>query len=100
MFQTFVFQCGTENDEFCKKAERKERQTSIMLIAIVFLFISCNTLAFVCNIMENLDYVREIYQTFVLFNNLLVSFNHSPIQNNFTGCRQRFLQHLCVHAVL
>ncbi|KIH53747.1 hypothetical protein ANCDUO_16114, partial [Ancylostoma duodenale] len=50
-----VSQCGVENDEFSKKAERKERQTSIMLIAIVLLFISCNTLAFVCNIMENLD---------------------------------------------
>uniref|UniRef100_A0A1I7XKG6 G_PROTEIN_RECEP_F1_2 domain-containing protein n=1 Tax=Heterorhabditis bacteriophora TaxID=37862 RepID=A0A1I7XKG6_HETBA len=66
-----VSQCGAENDEFAKKAERKERQTSIMLVAIVLLFISCNTLAFVCNIMENLDQVGPVYQTMVTFNNLL-----------------------------
>lgn len=72
-----VSQCGAENDEFAKKAERKERQTSIMLIAIVLLFISCNTLAFVCNIMENLDEVGPVYQSMVTFNNLLVMVNAS-----------------------
>ncbi|KAL6737871.1 hypothetical protein Aduo_011479 [Ancylostoma duodenale] len=72
-----VSQCGVENDEFSKKAERKERQTSIMLIAIVLLFISCNTLAFVCNIMENLDEVGPFYQNMVTFNNLLVMVNAS-----------------------
>ncbi|KJH49508.1 hypothetical protein DICVIV_04342 [Dictyocaulus viviparus] len=72
-----VSQSGAENDEFSKKAERKERQTSIMLIAIVLLFIFCNTLAFVCNIMENLDEVGALYQTMVTFNNLLVMVNAS-----------------------
>ncbi|CAI4223784.1 unnamed protein product [Auanema sp. JU1783] len=72
-----VSQCGVENDEYSKKAERKERQTSIMLIAIVILFISCNTLAFVCNIMENLDEISTIYQALVTFNNLLVVVNAS-----------------------
>ncbi|OZC09162.1 hypothetical protein X798_03909 [Onchocerca flexuosa] len=40
-------------DESLKHAERKERQISIMLIAIVLVFLSCNTLAFVVNILEN-----------------------------------------------
>ncbi|EYB94056.1 hypothetical protein Y032_0176g558 [Ancylostoma ceylanicum] len=75
-----VSQCGVENDEFSKKAERKERQTSIMLIAIVLLFISCNTLAFVCNIMENLDEVGPFYQNMVTFNNLL-SWKLSAVSN-------------------
>lgn len=44
-----------------------------MLIAIVLLFISCNTLAFVCNIMENLDEVRflDFYGTFYLYEEFL-----------------------------
>lgn len=67
-----VSQCGAESEELSKKAERKERQTSIMLISIVLLFIACNTLAFVCNIMENMGADGAIYQTLVTFNNLLV----------------------------
>ncbi|CAD6198834.1 unnamed protein product [Caenorhabditis auriculariae] len=72
-----VSQCGAENEEYSKKAERKERQTSIMLVSIVVLFISCNTLAFVCNIMENVEEEGPMYQSLVTFNNLLVIINAS-----------------------
>lgn len=66
----FTSQCA---DESAKKAEAKERQTTIMLIAIVLVFIFCNTLAFVVNILENLDYTDDLYELFVTFSNLLVS---------------------------
>ncbi|EFO92106.1 hypothetical protein CRE_13708 [Caenorhabditis remanei] len=69
--------CGAESEEFSKKAERKERQTSIMLVAIVLLFISCNTLAFVCNIIENMEIGGPLYETLVTLNNLLVIINAS-----------------------
>ncbi|PIC37599.1 hypothetical protein B9Z55_016171 [Caenorhabditis nigoni] len=72
-----VSQCGAESEEFSKKAERKERQTSIMLIAIVLLFIFCNTLAFVCNIIENMGGNGPLYRTLVTTNNLLVIINAS-----------------------
>ncbi|KAF1759697.1 hypothetical protein GCK72_016164 [Caenorhabditis remanei] len=72
-----VSQCGAESEEFSKKAERKERQTSIMLVAIVLLFISCNTLAFVCNVVENMELYGQLYETLVTLNNLLVIINAS-----------------------
>ena len=71
-----------------------------MLIAIVFLFISCNTLAFVCNIMENLDAVGPAYQTFVLFNNLLVLILQYTIKMILSGGCECLVQHLRVHALL
>uniref|UniRef100_A0A7E4WA33 G_PROTEIN_RECEP_F1_2 domain-containing protein n=1 Tax=Panagrellus redivivus TaxID=6233 RepID=A0A7E4WA33_PANRE len=65
------------SDASAKKAEAKERQTTIMLIAIVMLFLSCNTLAFVVNILENINAADELYNTLVCFNNLLVIVNAS-----------------------
>ncbi|EGT53834.1 hypothetical protein CAEBREN_01787 [Caenorhabditis brenneri] len=72
-----VSQCGAESEEFSKKAERKERQTSIMLVSIVLLFISCNTLALVCNIMDNMGIDGALYEAMVTLNNLLVIINAS-----------------------
>ncbi|VDK42482.1 unnamed protein product [Anisakis simplex] len=64
-------------DEGTKRADRKERQTSIMLVAIVLVFLSCNTLAFVVNILENVGYENEIYVSLVTYNNFLVIVNAS-----------------------
>uniref|UniRef100_A0A915B6A0 G-protein coupled receptors family 1 profile domain-containing protein n=3 Tax=Parascaris univalens TaxID=6257 RepID=A0A915B6A0_PARUN len=64
-------------DEAAKRAERKERQTSIMLVAIVLVFLSCNTLAFVVNILENVGYDNELYVSLVTYNNFLVIVNAS-----------------------
>ena len=64
------------SDASAKKQESKERKTTVMLIAIVCLFLFCNTLAFVVNILENLNYEDNLYVTLVTFNNLLVS-NHA-----------------------
>ncbi|VDN82020.1 unnamed protein product [Brugia pahangi] len=58
-------------DESLKQAERKERQISIMLIAIVLVFLSCNTLAFVVNILENVGYDNALYVSLVTYNNFL-----------------------------
>ncbi|VDO22976.1 unnamed protein product, partial [Brugia timori] len=55
-------------DESLKQAERKERQISIMLIAIVLVFLSCNTLAFVVNILENVGYDNALYVSLVMVN--------------------------------
>lgn len=60
-------------DESFKQAERKERQISIMLIAIVLVFLSCNTLAFVVNILENVGYDNALYVSLVTYNNFLAS---------------------------
>ncbi|VDN55765.1 unnamed protein product [Dracunculus medinensis] len=64
-------------DDSSKRAERKERQTSIMLIAIVVVFLSCNTLAFVVNILENIGYDDAFYANLVTYNNFLVMVNAS-----------------------
>ncbi|CAI5449165.1 unnamed protein product [Caenorhabditis angaria] len=72
-----VSQCGTEGEEFSKKADRKERQTSIMLISIVVIFIACNTLSFVCNILEIMKIEDELLEYMVLVNNTLVIINAS-----------------------
>lgn len=61
-------------DESLKQAERKERQISIMLIAIVVVFLSCNILAFVVNILENVGYDNALYVSLVTYNNFLVSY--------------------------
>ncbi|MCP9265572.1 FMRFamide receptor [Dirofilaria immitis] len=61
-------------DESLKHAERKERQISIMLIAIVLVFLSCNTLAFVVNILENVGYDNALYVSLVTYNNFLASY--------------------------
>ena len=66
-------------DEAGKRMERKERQTSIMLIVIVLIFMACNTLAFVVNILENVEYQasdEENAKTFtllVMYTNFVVS---------------------------
>lgn len=60
-------------DESLKQAERKERQISIMLIAIVLVFLSCNTLSFVVNILENVGYDNALYVSLVTYNNFLAS---------------------------
>uniref|UniRef100_A0AC34FZM7 G-protein coupled receptors family 1 profile domain-containing protein n=1 Tax=Panagrolaimus sp. ES5 TaxID=591445 RepID=A0AC34FZM7_9BILA len=65
------------SDAVSKKAESKERQTTIMLIAIVVLFLCCNTLAFVVNILENFNFEDQLYVSLVSFNNLLVIVNAS-----------------------
>uniref|UniRef100_A0A0N4ZCI9 G_PROTEIN_RECEP_F1_2 domain-containing protein n=1 Tax=Parastrongyloides trichosuri TaxID=131310 RepID=A0A0N4ZCI9_PARTI len=67
---------GTNPMSF-KKSESKERQTTIMLVAIVIVFLACNVLAFVVNIMENLNFIGPLYNTLVWFNNLLVLVNAS-----------------------
>ncbi|CAJ0937581.1 unnamed protein product, partial [Mesorhabditis belari] len=67
--------CGGESDEMSRKAERKERQTSIMLVAVVILFISCNSLAFICNMMENLGF--KDFSALVTANNMTVIINAS-----------------------
>ncbi|KAK0399895.1 hypothetical protein QR680_003263 [Steinernema hermaphroditum] len=59
------------------RAEKKERQTSVMLVAIVLLFLSCNTLAFVVNLLENLGLDSGVYISLVTYNNLLVMINAS-----------------------
>ncbi|KAL3982837.1 7 transmembrane receptor (rhodopsin family) protein [Acanthocheilonema viteae] len=68
---------STVPDESLKQAERKERQISIMLIAIVLVFLSCNTLAFVVNILENVGYDNALYVSLVTYNNFLVMVNAS-----------------------
>ncbi|CAJ0574581.1 unnamed protein product, partial [Mesorhabditis spiculigera] len=65
---------GGESDEMSKKAERKERQTSIMLVAVVILFLACNTLCFISNIYENLEIPLEVLVT---TSNFLVIINAS-----------------------
>uniref|UniRef100_A0A0N5C447 G_PROTEIN_RECEP_F1_2 domain-containing protein n=1 Tax=Strongyloides papillosus TaxID=174720 RepID=A0A0N5C447_STREA len=67
---------GSDSMTF-KKSETKERQTTIMLVAIVIVFLACNVLAFVVNIMENLNLMGSLYNTLVWFNNLLVLVNAS-----------------------
>uniref|UniRef100_A0AC34QK57 G-protein coupled receptors family 1 profile domain-containing protein n=1 Tax=Panagrolaimus sp. JU765 TaxID=591449 RepID=A0AC34QK57_9BILA len=57
-----------------KQELAKEISTSIMLVAIVLAFLTCNTLAFVVNIMERLE-VRELYVMFVPWSNMLVMTN-------------------------
>lgn len=67
-------------DENTKRMERKERQTSIMLIFIVIIFLICNTLAFVCNILENVGFDRsapELFTILVMYNNFVVLINAS-----------------------
>uniref|UniRef100_A0AC35U5A7 G_PROTEIN_RECEP_F1_2 domain-containing protein n=1 Tax=Rhabditophanes sp. KR3021 TaxID=114890 RepID=A0AC35U5A7_9BILA len=56
-----------------KKSESKERQTTIMLVAIVLMFLACNFLAFVVNILENIAPDSDLFKTLVPCNNLLVS---------------------------
>ncbi|CAD5219394.1 unnamed protein product [Bursaphelenchus okinawaensis] len=59
--------------QMTKKAEIKERQTTIMLFALVAVFLSCNTLALLSNIMENLGYDdTSAYATLVTFNNFFI----------------------------
>ncbi|TMS38460.1 hypothetical protein L596_005180 [Steinernema carpocapsae] len=48
-----------------------------MLVAIVLLFLSCNTLAFVVNLLENLGMDNDLYVSLVTYNNLLVMVNAS-----------------------
>jgi hypothetical protein len=59
-------------DEERRRAERKELKTTVMLVAIVVVFLACNTLAFVVNILENIGYEDALYGTLVMYNNLLV----------------------------
>ena len=91
-------------DAVSKKAESKERQTTIMLIAIVVLFLCCNTLAFVVNILENFNFEDQLYVSLVSFNNLLVSttLTHPPeIQIlNLSGYCQCFMQYFYLYAFL
>lgn len=68
---------GSVPDDASKRSERKERQTSIMLIAIVLVFLTCNTFPFVVNILENIGYVNEVYESLVTYSNLLVIVNAS-----------------------
>ncbi|KAH7725493.1 Protein FRPR-19 [Aphelenchoides avenae] len=59
-----------------KQELAKEISTSCMLVAIVLAFLTCNTLAFVVNIMEKLEFY-ELYVTFVPWSNMLVMTNAS-----------------------
>ncbi|KAE9550986.1 hypothetical protein FO519_005801 [Halicephalobus sp. NKZ332] len=61
-----VYDDGTRKQELAK-----EISTSIMLVAIVLAFLTCNTLAFVINIMEKFE-IRDLYVTFVPWSNILV----------------------------
>lgn len=59
-----------------RKAEIKERQTTIMLFALVVVFLACNTLALLSNVIENLGYDDwSFYPTLVTYNNFMVSLN-------------------------
>uniref|UniRef100_A0A914WUH0 G-protein coupled receptors family 1 profile domain-containing protein n=1 Tax=Plectus sambesii TaxID=2011161 RepID=A0A914WUH0_9BILA len=65
-------------DDTTKKQElAKEISTSIMLVGIVVVFLACNTLAFVVNILENLEETSALYQSLVSYSNLLVIINAS-----------------------
>ncbi|KAI6220034.1 hypothetical protein M3Y99_01626200 [Aphelenchoides fujianensis] len=44
-----------------KRQEAKERQTTAVLVALVVVFLCCNLLAFLANIMENLGYDQNAY---------------------------------------
>jgi len=66
-----------EADEARRRAERKEFKTTVMLVAIVVVFLAFNTLAFVVNILENIGYEDQLYGTLVMYNNLLVLVNSS-----------------------
>uniref|UniRef100_A0A915CRU5 G-protein coupled receptors family 1 profile domain-containing protein n=1 Tax=Ditylenchus dipsaci TaxID=166011 RepID=A0A915CRU5_9BILA len=64
-------------DDGARKQElAKEISTSIMLVAIVVAFLTCNTLAFVVNIMEKLE-LDDLYVLFVPWSNMLVMTNAS-----------------------
>jgi hypothetical protein len=61
-----------------KASDSKERQTTAVLIALVIVFLCCNTLAFLANIMENLGFDSSpAYNSIVLLNNVLVIVNAS-----------------------
>jgi hypothetical protein len=56
-----------------RATESKERQTTTVLIALVVVFLCCNTLAFLANIMENLGYDgNQFYGSMITYNNFLV----------------------------
>ncbi|CAD5226413.1 unnamed protein product [Bursaphelenchus xylophilus] len=64
--------------QMSKKAETKERQTTVMLFALVVVFLSCNTLALLSNIMENIGYDDSyLYASLVTYNNFFVIVNAS-----------------------
>ncbi|KAI6181048.1 hypothetical protein M3Y98_00787000 [Aphelenchoides besseyi] len=61
-----------------KRMEAKERQTTAVLIALVVVFLCCNLLAFLVNIIENLGWDNwRFYGSMVTFSNFLVIINAS-----------------------
>ncbi|KAI6228844.1 hypothetical protein M3Y99_01176400 [Aphelenchoides fujianensis] len=61
-----------------KRQEAKERQTTAVLVALVVVFLCCNLLAFLANIMENLGYDQNAYYgVMITYSNFLVIINAS-----------------------
>uniref|UniRef100_A0A914EA78 G-protein coupled receptors family 1 profile domain-containing protein n=1 Tax=Acrobeloides nanus TaxID=290746 RepID=A0A914EA78_9BILA len=84
-------------DDAARKQElAKEISTSIMLVAIVLAFLTCNTLAFVVNIMEKLE-LHDLYIMFVPWSNLLVTCNASINICIYCMFSDKYRQLLCYY---
>ncbi|CAJ0936414.1 unnamed protein product, partial [Mesorhabditis belari] len=68
---------GDENDDLYRREKRKERKTSIMLVAVVMQFLTCHSLSFVCDILENLGVDKSSWGSLVTANNFAVLVNSS-----------------------
>uniref|UniRef100_A0A914YYZ0 G-protein coupled receptors family 1 profile domain-containing protein n=1 Tax=Panagrolaimus superbus TaxID=310955 RepID=A0A914YYZ0_9BILA len=84
-------------DDGTRKQElAKEITTSVMLVAIVLAFMTCNTLAFVVNIVEKLE-LHDLYIMFVPWSNMLVMTNASINICIYCMFSDRYKQLLCYY---
>uniref|UniRef100_A0AC35FGL4 G-protein coupled receptors family 1 profile domain-containing protein n=1 Tax=Panagrolaimus sp. PS1159 TaxID=55785 RepID=A0AC35FGL4_9BILA len=86
-----VYDDGTRKQELAK-----EITTSVMLVAIVLAFMTCNTLAFVVNIVEKLE-LHDLYIMFVPWSNMLVMTNASINICIYCMFSDRYKQLLCYY---
>ncbi|KAI1713184.1 7 transmembrane receptor (rhodopsin family) domain-containing protein [Ditylenchus destructor] len=84
-------------DDSARKQElAKEISTSIMLVAIVVAFLTCNTLAFVVNLMEKLR-LDDLYVLLVPWSNMLVMTNASINICIYCMFSDRYRQLMCYY---